>query len=381
MAKLEKSLLRWVELGFIDQCQAKKIKDYEDAEPEGSWVLFGLLVLGVVIVGIGVISLIAANWDTIPDTIKLATDFALLLLLAAFIMRAAARQRMLQVEILILSFIFLLLASIGLISQIYHTGGELYEALMLWSLITLPITYVARNYVNHVVIPFTWLGGFFSAFIWTAYYSPSWIPIFHANPYAIMMVIPLFCAFLSLLGAQFNFSSPYIRAANDWFFITGIVALGVIETQDTPYRPSELLNLTPYMASYCFALLAAFLIIASPHYRYAQKIVLALALLIFLVPFHFSMLMVHSLFAHAVTTILVLTLMAIFAASVHKRGLFQWLLFFVGVRFLILYFQALGGLAMTGLGLIVSGIFIITMAVLWSKYRRKIGAWAERWMQ
>ncbi len=373
--------MRWVELGFIDQSQANKIKQYEDTEPQGSWILFGLLVLGVAIVGIGVISLIAANWYDIPDMVKLGVDFAMLILLAALIMRAQANDHVLQFEILLLSFMILCLASIGLISQIYNTGGELYQALMLWSLITLPVAYVARHYVNHIVIPFIWLGGFFAAFMWTAYYSLSLIPFFQENIYAILMVIPLFCAFLSLFGEKINFSKHYVRAAQDWFFLTGLIALVAVELRDISYHHTEVLNLTPYMAGYLFALLTAFVIAVSTYYNTAQKIVLALALGAFLLPFHFSNMMVHSDFAYAATTILALTLMAVFVASVHRRGLFQWLLFFVGVRFLVLYFQALGGLAMTGLGLIVSGIFIISMAVLWSKYRRAIGSWAERWMQ
>ena len=381
MTKLDKSLTRWVELGFIDQAQANKIKQYEDSEPQGSWVLFGLLVLGVAIVGIGVISLIAANWYDIPDMVKLVVDFAMLLLLAAFIMRAQVIELALQFEILLLAFMILCLASIGLISQIYNTGGELYQALMLWSLITLPVTFVARHYVNHVVIPFMWLGGFFAAFMWTAYYSLSWMPLFQENIYAIMMVLPLLCASLSLYGENFQFSPHYIRASQDWFFITGLIALCVVETKDCLYGSSQYLHLTPYVAGYGFALLTVFAIAISKHYSGAQKIVMTLALCIFLLPFHFSMLIGYSEFAYAAATILVLTLMAIFVASVHARGLFQWLLFLVGVRFLILYFQALGGLALTGLGLIVSGVVIISIAVLWGKYRRAIGIWAERWMQ
>ena len=69
MSKLEKALKEWVLLGFIGQDQAKLIREHEFAKPEGSWILSGLLILGASIIGIGVISLVAANWNEIPDSL------------------------------------------------------------------------------------------------------------------------------------------------------------------------------------------------------------------------------------------------------------------------------------------------------------------------
>ena len=71
MTRIEKMLDDWVAKDLITQEQAKKISDYESSRPGSSWVLYGFLILGAVIIGIGVISLIAANWKNvflIPDT-------------------------------------------------------------------------------------------------------------------------------------------------------------------------------------------------------------------------------------------------------------------------------------------------------------------------
>lgn len=78
MSNLEKGLKEWVTLGFITQDQADRIHGHEAAKPENSWILSGLLILGAIIVGIGIISLIAANWDQIPDALKLVGNFTLL---------------------------------------------------------------------------------------------------------------------------------------------------------------------------------------------------------------------------------------------------------------------------------------------------------------
>ena len=51
-------------------------------------------------------------------------------------------------------------------------------------------------------------------------------------------------------------------------------------------------------------------------------------------------------------------------ASQQERRFFQIILIFIGIKFVDLYFKALGGLATTGFGLIFSGILILGMALL-----------------
>ena len=84
---------------------------------------------------------------------------------------------------------------------------------------------------------------------------------------------------------------------------------------------------------------------------------------------------------NAAGTIFILGLFAIFLASEKRRALFQWLLFLVGARFLILYFQVIGNLAMTGIGLIISGLVVIGITVIWNKHRKTLAEKAEGWLQ
>ena len=74
MKKLKKYLSQWVDKGLITSEQEQKILEYEetkDKDNKSKWVLYGFLILGVTVVGIGIISLIAANWDKIPGIVKL----------------------------------------------------------------------------------------------------------------------------------------------------------------------------------------------------------------------------------------------------------------------------------------------------------------------
>jgi uncharacterized membrane protein len=137
--------------------------------------------------------------------------------------------------------------------------------------------------------------------------------------------------------------------------------------------------------SYGLAVLIGVLIGKSREYRPLQKILLILCLALFLLQQHLPELKDlrqrdwENLWLSAGLTILVMSLMAIFMASLGAQRSFQTFLVIIGIRFFIFYLQALGGLAMTGLGLIVSGVLLISLGVAWNKYRRAISAWVEGW--
>lgn len=376
MSKLEKGLKDWVSLGFITEEQAKKIRDHEEAKPESSWILSGLLILGAVIVGIGVISVIAANWSQIPDALKLAGDFILLTVLAFATLRLWESKRPIQFEVVLLFFLILCLASIGLISQIYHTGGKLYQALMLWSLITFAAALAARQ----MFVPFIWTGAFLTGLVFTALDSVALQSIFHKNYQAVFMAVPLLCAGFTVASKSLVGEIGSTRAFRYWTLIGGLVALNVAEMHELS-RDKSYLEFTPYIPGYFLAAIAAFGIWQSHEYRSIQKTLLLTTVGIFLIPFHLPTLGVKTSIAYASLTILILGMMSVFLASLKERRLFQLFLSFLGLRFLGLYFQALGGLATTGIGLIISGALVIGKAAIWNRYRRPLAAWAERWAQ
>ncbi len=377
MSRLEKDLKDWVAHGFVSQDQAKRIRDHEASKPESSWVLSGLLVLGAIIVGIGVISLIAANWNQIPDALKLVGDFVLLMVLAGWTLQTWESKKQIQFEVLLLSFLILCLASIGLISQIYHTGGDLYQALMLWAI----ISFAAASAARQMFVPFMWTAGFLSGVVFTALDSVALESIFHKNYQAVFMAVPLLCAGFTVVSKRLSGEIGATRAFRYWTLIGGLVALVVAEVHDLWRRDYSSSGLTPYLPGYFLAAFALLGIWQSLEYRKVQKILLILTLGIFLVPFHLPLLDVKSSVAYAAFTIIVLALFSVFLASLQERRMFQWFLSFLGLRFLILYFQALGGLATTGLGLIVSGGLVIGMAIFWNKYRAALAVWAEGWVK
>jgi uncharacterized membrane protein len=376
MSKLEKGLKEWVSEGFINQEQADRINAFESSKPENSWILSGLLILGAIIIGIGVISLIAANWYQIPNSIKIATDFILLSAVAFWTLKTWESKKNVQFEVLLLFFMLLCLASIGLISQIYHTGGKLYQALMFWSLITFPVALAARQ----LFVPFLWTTGFLIGLVFTALDSIALQSIFLKNYQAVFMTVPLLCAGLSMVSKSLAGDVGSTRAFQAWTILSGLAALDIAELYKF-FGGYFYSGLNSYIPGYIFAALTAFAILQSNEYRKIQKILLLGVLSCFLTLFHLHLLDITASIIFAAFSISALGLMSIFLASIKKRILFQWFLVLLGLRFLALYFQALGGLATTGVGLIISGGIVIGMAVLWNKYRSKLAAWAERWAQ
>ncbi len=76
-------------------------------------------------------------------------------------------------------------------------------------------------------------------------------------------------------------------------------------------------------------------------------------------------------------TLAILFLYAIHAGNSNNQRAFNLATFLIGLRFVILYFQAMGGLAATGIGLIVSGLLIMSVTWIWYKGRERIRQWTQ----
>ena len=82
MGIINEKLDQWQQAGLLSSAQHDAILAFEAKQPSrSSWWLYSLMILGAVIIGLGIISLIAANWADIPDVLKLGVDFLLLLAL------------------------------------------------------------------------------------------------------------------------------------------------------------------------------------------------------------------------------------------------------------------------------------------------------------
>lgn len=394
MTLIEKKLQIWEQQGLINSDQYDAILTFEQGEKQNNnWWLYSLLILGSAIIGLGIISLIAANWTQIPDTLKLGTDFSLLIILAAAIFWQKRKAKSLVSDALITAFIILCLASIGLIAQIYHINGRWYHAILLWSVITLPIVLFAR----HLLVHFLWVSLFINAAVWSC------VDLAGGNlrstlrefP-AVLLLAPLLSATLYLLARRVALLHRTSSSFFFWFQISALIALVVIDLIRSG-GDTQAFNWHWYLPAWITAAILIGLIATRPAYRPLNKALLIAAILLLVLYYQpnflftgqtrytFSALdsaarasiwMADDIRA-PILTILILFLYAIHAGNSGYHRTFNLITFLIGLRFVVLYFQAMGGLAATGVGLILSGLMIIGIAWFWYSSRDSLQNWSK----
>ena len=389
----QRKLEQWRQAGLITADQANAIVAFEQHQASRtSWWLYSIMILGVVIIGLGVISLIAANWATIPDTLKLGVDFAALTLLALAIYWQYDKPQRAWLETLVAGFLLLCLASIGLIAQIFHTGGQWYHALLFWSVITLGITLFAHSLFTR----FFWVTLMLHSVLWSinALYGTHDYHMLDGFP-MMLLLAPLLCAALYYFTTHIHRLIGFSSSLLFWFQLTAIVSLVFV---DVSRSGGELHDYHSewYMPAYILAAVLATGIILHRDYKLLNKLLLlgCLGLLLgyYQPDLWFSGHSRYSLFgssAHDVSfwqaddirapllTLLILFLYALHAGNSGQQRAFNIATFLIGLRFVVLYFQAMGGLAATGIGLIISGILIMSIAWLWYKSREYFSQWTK----
>lgn len=144
-----KDISELLEAKVISQETGDRIREYYRNKPSGSpgrlLAVFG--ILGAILVGLGLILIIAHNWDEMSKAAK--TFFAFLPLvtaqaLCAYALLKKQGHRTWRESTAGLLF-FSVGATISLISQIYHIPGDLAGFLLTWMLLVLPLSYIMKS--------------------------------------------------------------------------------------------------------------------------------------------------------------------------------------------------------------------------------------------
>lgn len=150
-----KYLPELLEAKLIDMETAERIRQYYDDKKAGSmnrlFVVFG--VLGSLLVGLGIILIIAHNWDDL--TIPVKAGFAFLPLIIGQIACAWVILRNFgNTGFREASAVFASLsvgAAMSLISQIYNIPGDFTSFMLTWMILILPVVYVMRSSVTSML--------------------------------------------------------------------------------------------------------------------------------------------------------------------------------------------------------------------------------------
>ncbi len=144
-----KDIAELMEAGVITNETAERIKHYYESKHQPStnrlFIVFG--VLGAILVGLGIILVIAHNWDELSRTTK--TFFAFLPLLSGQIFcgfTLLKKPESIAWRESTSAFLFFAVgASISLVSQVYNLPGDISSFLLTWMLLCLPLVYVMRS--------------------------------------------------------------------------------------------------------------------------------------------------------------------------------------------------------------------------------------------
>jgi uncharacterized membrane protein len=210
--------------GLIDAKTAEAIAAYYAAKQGSSnrlLMVFG--ILGAILVGLGIILIIAHNWDDFSVGVKSVIGFLPLIIgQAACAYALFVKPESVSIRESSATFTFFGIgATISIISQIYNIEGELSGFLLTWMVLALPLIYVMRSSMTSLL--------YIAGISYYAVESGYWNSSGTASYYWLLFIgaIPHYW-YLILKKAESNFT-----AFHHWMLpLSVIIALGTIARSD-----------------------------------------------------------------------------------------------------------------------------------------------------
>ena len=220
--KILKEIPELVDAGIISQETAEKINDYylqkNSQSPNRLILVFG--ILGAILVGLGVLLIIAHNWDNLSRLTKTVFAFLPMLVgqaLCGYTLIKKTNSKVWRESST--AFLFLAVgASISLVSQVYHIPGNLSSFLFTWMLIGLPLVYVMNSSVASLL--------YLSGVTWYACEAGYWTYP-SSEPYYFWLLLMLVLPHYFLLLRR-NPGSNF-TAFHNWIVpLSAIITLGTL---------------------------------------------------------------------------------------------------------------------------------------------------------
>ena len=243
---LSAKLQVWVENQLITPTQSKDILDFEMKHDKGIIWKIAFSIAGLFI-GLGICLIVAANWDAMPEALKLIADFAIF---ASFIYGAylSFEQNNPRLRELFLLLCFLMIgATIGLVGQIFNLDGGWQSFALAWCLLGIPYVFFSRaiwfnvvwlwilcssvhfelldmlmEWINHIFFGVFASALFFNTLAYGAYQLDKYI-----NKHTVIALaaakLSMFIAYISVISGGFmwgmfnNGNPPYITLAANVF--------------------------------------------------------------------------------------------------------------------------------------------------------------------
>jgi uncharacterized membrane protein len=365
----DRKLAAWQEAGLIDAQTAAAIGAFEASHtrPIALWAVIGI---GALTIGLGVISVVAANWEDVPGTVRLAIHFALMLGLGGWLAwrgESLERAQPWGFEAALFVLGVLGVAFFGHIGQVYQTSSPLWQPLAVWLALFAPLILLrGQSWLTALLLAGTlvyacwdYAGSHYGIFDDRERAPDAWIAFITALPVALA---PL-GAWMRERSARRAFWKRLEQLA--LVYAVGGASLicilaGVGSFTEDAFSGDTPVSFASQAIRAGVALLAAALVAAARRRPSgeASAAVLAGAGLasIVAVPVSGSDLMGGVLF--------MALWVGIAAAALHAgwRGVFQLAVGVIALRLIVLSFELASDLLTSGFGLILSGLLILGVA-------------------
>jgi hypothetical protein len=377
MPNLNQQIKDWTNQGLISPDQATKILQYEATKPRSSWVLYGLLILGVLVIGLGSVLLIWGNWSQISDAGKLLGVFSILAGITTFAYYAREVMPKWVYDALIMGLQVFALLTIAVIADVYRSGGDVTHALLFWGLILFPAVLTTE----YMVVPLMWVSILLMAILGKLDGLKQFGDLFNIFDRLVFALPPYLAVMFSLLGEMRQVSKGMKKALKCCLITSLLVGICSVELLRVTrnIRIEQVAFQSAVIGVLALASLGIFYI--SGQYSKIQKNILMSLTVLYSLSIYVPYWTGGSGASIAAVTILELGLLGGFFAAAKSRMLFNLILILASIRFFLIFIETFGSRAMTGAGLVASGALLITLAIMWHKHRNQLAAWMERRLQ
>ena len=367
-----RKIAAWHEAGLIDAATRDRLLAYETehARPLALWAGFGI---GALAIGLGLVSVIAANWEDIPGQVRLAVH--LMLIIAALAALFLREERLAAVSPWAVEALLFVTAALGLtffghIGQVYQTSAPLWQPLAAWLVLFAPLLLIsgrgrlaaATLMGGAVWCVWEYLGSYDHFLSGMRENAPpmAWLALVTALP---VLFAPL-AAWRRGFGARAEFWQQLEQLALAYAvggasLACAMASAGGFDEGPTPF------DLGPMALRGAVGVLAGLgVMVARPGIsgRMSGAIIAAAGLLL---PLAWG---TNDLTVPAAALFMALWVgIAAAALAAHWRGLFQLAVGVIALRLIILSFELAGDLLASGFGLILSGLMILGVA--WAAVR------------
>jgi uncharacterized membrane protein len=356
----------WLNAGLIDADTARRIREYEAdrSRPLGLWSLIGL---GALAIGLGIVSLVAANWDDIPGMVRLAVHGLLIAGLAAAIFLLQPRKGFLGLYLKdVLLFILAVLGAtfFGHLGQVYQTSSPLWQPLATWLLLFSPLLLLAgRGWLISLLWMVGLLGTAMAHFSWYAQQTGEPPSIY----IAVITSVPVLALLIAIFVMKISSRQDFWKQVGQ-FALASFVAGVTIKLIADGLTKGGLFGSEGHAATIAaiqLGLWSAAAICVYVFKRSASGISMAVILIAAAI-----ISFVSSIAQSAEPLVNAILFMAFWAAigwsAIYsgRRNLFQAVVAIMALRLIVLSFELASDLLSSGLGLIFAGAITIAIAVI-----------------